>query len=842
MALNPTKTASNPRIAKLIELEVAGRIKPEHKQELETYRAQGLAPPAAGGDLTENQSKNTGFYARAAEADRNYLKTEASREPLGVLEAGVTAVLPDAITNSFISDDRQLSNQARKNFILASLRAESGAAIGPNEYRNQEITFFPQPGDSDAVIAQKARDRQVAINALRVSAGEGASQVKVNAPSATAQAQQDAKDGLTRVADGTALDADGRLVIDVEGGQLPADQQAEIKARTKDSDGFGAAAMGLADTITFGALDEIGSAAEAAFGSGSGSFADRYNARLAVNRGIRDAIKKESGGSYLTGQLAGGLALPTFGAAGVGQLARLGAGYGAAYGFGSNDGDLGQRALGAGIGGAAGGAGAAALAGLGGAVASRFGGGPGGGGGGAGREVLEAAGRLNEGRAVADQINVLPADVGGPMTRRFTAGAVQTPFGSGPIIRAADQAQTNAGGRLAEIAASEGGALRQEALGEVGQRASQGYIDRTGAASREAYAAARGMAGDTRIRAQGAVANIDSQLAELAPTANTDAGLITGLQRLRADLANEGDLSALSIDSIRRLRTSTRAEARSEGLRATDYQRRAGQVLDSLSDDIASQLEPRAAAAFREADRAYAERLSTIDDVMEEIVGSAGDRSAEAVARRLSGLARGDSARLGRFLNAVTPEEAGIVRGSLINEIGRANPGAQNAAGDAFSFSTFLSNWDKLPERSRNLLFRGEHRQAVEDLARLAEGARATRSYANTSGTGGAMNSSRFVSEAGRMASTAGGITTLGLTPILENLTGRLLASRRFTQFLARPPRDRSAAIRRLSAIASREPAIANDLVPIRNALQQSVTSAAASPAGDSKRQVQNGR
>lgn len=827
MALNPTKTASNPRIAKLIELEVAGRIKPQHQEELDVYRAQGLAPAKAGADLTENQGKNTGFYARALEADRNFSKTKSATDPYNPVEAGLSAVLPTSVTNSFISDDRQLSKQAKDNFIMASLRAESGAAIGPTEYEKQDRTFFPQPGDGPEVIAQKARDRQVAINALKVSAGEGASQLRAPADAAAqAQASADQAEGLTRLNSAAALDKQGGLVVDVEGGQLAPEQQAEIAARTKDTDSIGAAALGLADTVTFGGLDEIGSAAEAAFGSGSGSFSDRYGARLAVNRGIIDRTKDTNGGAYLTGQIGGGLVLPTFGATGVGQLARLGAGYGAAYGFGSSDGDVGDRAVNAGIGGAAGGIGAAALASLGGAVASRFGGTPPSGG--AGRELLEAGARQG--------VDVLPADIGGAMTRRFTAGAVQTPFGSGPIVRAADRAQTQAGARLGEIAAAEGGALRQEALGEVGQRAAQGYIDRTGNASREAYAAARGMASGEQLRGVNAVSNIDQQLAELAPTANTDAPLISGLQRLRADLANEGDLNNLSIDAIRRLRTSTRAEATTEGLRGTDYQRRAGQVLDALSEDIASQLNPRAAAAFREADRAYAERLSTIDDVMEQVVGANGDRSAEAVANRLGSLARGDSARLGRFLNAVTPEEAGIVRGSLINQIGRANSGAQNAAGDAFSFSTFLSNWDKLPERSRNLLFRGEHRQAVEDLAQLAQGARATRAYANTSGTGGAMNSSRFVSEAGRLASTGGALSTLGLTPVLENLTGRLLASQRFTQFLARPPRDRGAAIRRLGAIASREPAIANDIAPIQQAMQ------AASPRAAAENQKQDNR
>jgi hypothetical protein len=41
-----------PRIAKLIELETSGRIKPEHLQELNAYRAQGIAPPRPKGAPT----------------------------------------------------------------------------------------------------------------------------------------------------------------------------------------------------------------------------------------------------------------------------------------------------------------------------------------------------------------------------------------------------------------------------------------------------------------------------------------------------------------------------------------------------------------------------------------------------------------------------------------------------------------------------------------------------------------------------------------------------------------------------------------------------------------------
>lgn len=578
---------------------------------------------------------------------------------------------------------------------------------------------------------------------------------------------------------------------------------------------------GVADTATLGLADEIAGIGNAIVTGGS------VDENIALERARDNFDEQRNFLPRLGGQIAGGFALPVPASANTPlRLAGVGAGYGAGYGFGSADGGLADRLAGAAIGGAVGGG----IGYAGGSLAQRLAGRGGGGGGGGNPQgratylAAQEAGLVDEqGRALA-----LPADVGGPMTRRFTSGVAQSPFGAGPINRAAERVNEAASGRLNQIASAEGAPLRQEALGELGQNAAQGYIDRTGAAARRAYDGARQLAGDAPLQGQRAVANIDAQLAELAATSNTDAPLIAGLQRLRGDLANAEGPSNLTIDAIRRLRTSTRAEAVADGLRSTDYNRRAGQVLDALSEDIASQLSPEAAAAFRNADRAYAERLKTIDDVMTQIVGRNGDRSAEAVADRLIRLGRGDSARLRSFLNAVEPEEAGIIRGSLIQEMGRANSGAQNAAGDAFSLQSFLTNWDKMPDRTRDLLFRGEHRQAIEALARYAEGARGARTYANTSNTGGANNATGVARSA---ASGAAAVGSLGVSAVLENLTGRLLGSRRFAQWLARAPREPGgvgAWARRLGVIATREPALAPDIAPLQAALSQAPGRAAA--------------
>jgi hypothetical protein len=61
--------------------------------------------------------------------------------------------------------------QAKREWVTALLRKESGAAIGKDEYTQYDRQFFPQPGDGPSVIAQKAEARRVATEALKKSAG-----------------------------------------------------------------------------------------------------------------------------------------------------------------------------------------------------------------------------------------------------------------------------------------------------------------------------------------------------------------------------------------------------------------------------------------------------------------------------------------------------------------------------------------------------------------------------------------------------------------------------------------------------------------------------------------------
>jgi hypothetical protein len=144
-----------------------------------------------GKPLTEAQGNSVAFGARALEANKiatelenkGFRNTGAIRTAVGgfvgmtpfvgeQLEQGVRSTFNVAPT--FLggtNEEQQQVEQARRNFVSAVLRKESGAAIGVDEYKNEERKYFPQAGDTDKVIKQKQKARELAIEALKAQAG-----------------------------------------------------------------------------------------------------------------------------------------------------------------------------------------------------------------------------------------------------------------------------------------------------------------------------------------------------------------------------------------------------------------------------------------------------------------------------------------------------------------------------------------------------------------------------------------------------------------------------------------------------------------------------------------------
>ena len=139
----------------------------------------GPADPAAAkkASPTEFQGKSATYGSRAQEADRLLTSLEGAYSPAGINYKNAVAGAPviggiaEMSANAALSPASQKAEQAQRDFVNAVLRQESGAAIGKDEFQNAKRQYFPQPGDSEEVKAQKAANRKLVVQGFLNNAG-----------------------------------------------------------------------------------------------------------------------------------------------------------------------------------------------------------------------------------------------------------------------------------------------------------------------------------------------------------------------------------------------------------------------------------------------------------------------------------------------------------------------------------------------------------------------------------------------------------------------------------------------------------------------------------------------
>lgn len=147
---------------------------------------------------SEDERKSAGFYTRMREStslisgpilDNNGKPIQKDGKQLTMADLGskpelfaeiVGGIIPnwmggEAVKNFATSTIRQQYENAQQNWVRANLRAESGAAIGVDEMKKEIQTYFPQVGDSEEKIKQKAKLRESTENAMKTRAGRAIS-------------------------------------------------------------------------------------------------------------------------------------------------------------------------------------------------------------------------------------------------------------------------------------------------------------------------------------------------------------------------------------------------------------------------------------------------------------------------------------------------------------------------------------------------------------------------------------------------------------------------------------------------------------------------------------------
>lgn len=135
--------------------------------------------PKGKNTLNDTQAKALQFGTRMLQASQGLDKLAAAgtNQP-GLIKRAADTVGLGAAANFTQSPEQQQVEQFQRDFVNATLRRESGAAISEGEFANARQQYFPQPGDSAQVIEQKRRNRDLATQGFLAEVPDQQSRVQ----------------------------------------------------------------------------------------------------------------------------------------------------------------------------------------------------------------------------------------------------------------------------------------------------------------------------------------------------------------------------------------------------------------------------------------------------------------------------------------------------------------------------------------------------------------------------------------------------------------------------------------------------------------------------------------
>jgi hypothetical protein len=207
--------------------------------------------------------------------------------------------------------------------------------------------------------------------------------------------------------------------------------------------------------------------------------------------------------------------------------------------------------------------------------------------------------------------------------------------------------------------------------------------------------------------------------------------------------------------------------------------------------------------------------------------------SGEAVYNQVAGDMDQKSGNLARLRDTWfrLPDEAkSTFAATKIDDLGRATPGNQNDLGDAWSFNTFLTNFNKLSPQARNIVFGAQSDAQLAKIATYANRLRQLDKARNFSNTAQKYFAGAFMATVGgavmhgdlggaaeaaaAIPATWGGAKLLLSTPAMRDWTAQALSALNTGNETAL-----KVLTKRLGVIAGAQPAIANQATGLQKAI-----------------------
>lgn len=149
-------------------------------------------PKPAGAAATEGERKAATLLARLTGSQAQLeqaVNDDPSAASPNLLAAGVGAVFGDTAANAITPADRQRVEAAQLDILDAALTLGTGAAYTREQLQGYRRSYFPQIGDSQGTIADKAERLQNVIEAAKIAAGRAGPQANAQQLAPSVQAR-----------------------------------------------------------------------------------------------------------------------------------------------------------------------------------------------------------------------------------------------------------------------------------------------------------------------------------------------------------------------------------------------------------------------------------------------------------------------------------------------------------------------------------------------------------------------------------------------------------------------------------------------------------------------------
>lgn len=398
----------------------------------------------------------------------------------------------------------------------------------------------------------------------------------------------------------------------------------------------------------------------------------------------------------------------------------------------------------------------------------------------------KAVGERQAAAQAAQDLGITPsAGMMGTVRGKVAAAGEQFAPTAGPFRRDAERVTEEIAGAAGKIADAAGPGVSPfdagSALQEGGRTYVQGVRDTQG---KLFDAVDQAIPRDTRIGTPETRDYILQEVSRLAETPNIARSVGTGkLQGWLEDLAAVEPKGGLTWDAARSLRSQigeTIGDIKGPERDIATGKLKA--IYGRLTDDLKAAAEaagPQASYAWTRAQKYTKASEGRIEQAFSKVLKADTPERAYSI---LTGYATEGSGQaninaLNRVFMSLPKEDRAVVSGTIIRRLGRATAGTQDAAGEAFSPATFLTNWNRMSPEARATIARGGMDPGVPDqltkLAKVADQwkkAGLDKNHSNTGGTVGQIGlwtgffASLFTGNLGTAAGIAGGAGAANLS------------------------------------------------------------------------------